>query len=883
MASTKQLCESLEQYEVVISWINDTLSVPDDPDDTVDLVELDHHITQLLTTLDIACEDTSAQLERIIEDVSRGIPRLAYDLHFMKDGALTLQTALADVLLRSKEAVPAETNIALDDLHHLDIIKGHMEASREVLREAESWSTLEVEVTSLILEKSYAKAAVRLSEASRSMVVFQNTPEYDPRRTLMVNLQNQLEASLSSALVSSINTQDIVACRDYFSIFSVIQRESEFRNYYNASRRSSIVSMWQNALLTDCEPTSSQPPGALPQPFVEFLQKFYTNFALLLNAERTPISSIFPDPAITLSQFITSTLSSLQPTFAQRLSLYNSHHGETSLAFLISLLRATEEFATSVEKVMDKIESSATSTTQTRFSRVERPATHVRRRSSRISISWRPDPSRIPPSERGVPAPSGGEVDVMEWDQELFQPFLNAQIDYGSLEQRFLEQSLREIITSDTRERVQDIDRPRLFRERAIDIFGVAEGSMSRCEAFTHGYGVIGLLHALDGFFQSFIDMWAADVQMESSGSSSLIQSSVSVGELSDLDYTAQDWSNIQLSLHLLASARAVSERMATFETKLRSYLAEVAVHFRLARSDPQNFIIAVTRGESQLLEQSTLNSAELHTLLTNISNDAYYPLSDVPHSATLRAQNPAVAGPEVLLASARMSLSTFAQTCQASMQKTILSPLRQHLATYASSPVWGSPGDLKLTNSASDLRVPTFSLSPSDTVQRVAEGLLNLPRLFEVYAYDNGLAFSLQTLPNVESELLKTLSELPPDTPSQSTRRRSSVAFVKPITLDPEMVSSAWLVSLGHTYLDYLTTEVLPSITFLSINGAAQLASDLDYLSNIVHALSVEHEALEKWKGYVSMDDEEGRRVLAEEHSLDNVLQQVSKIRGWL
>ena len=31
---------------------------------------------------------------------------------------------------------------------------------------------------------------------------------------------------------------------------------------------------------------------------------------------------------------------------------------------------------------------------------------------------------------------------------------------------------------------------------------------------------------------------------------------------------------------------------------------------------------------------------------------------------------------------------------------------------------------------------------------------------------------------------------------------------------------------------------------------------------------------ALDKRNGYVSMDDDEGRRVLAEEHSLDNVLQ---------
>jgi hypothetical protein len=62
-------------------------------------------------------------------------------------------------------------------------MKRHMEAAREVLREAESWSTLELEVTSLLGEQSYAKAAERFSEASESTVAFQNTPEYEPQRT----------------------------------------------------------------------------------------------------------------------------------------------------------------------------------------------------------------------------------------------------------------------------------------------------------------------------------------------------------------------------------------------------------------------------------------------------------------------------------------------------------------------------------------------------------------------------------------------------------------------------------------------------------------------------------------------------------------------------
>ncbi len=156
-SSTSQVVESLEQYDDAISWINDILT-PSDADEhlaplVIDLAELDYQITQLLTTLDIASEDTSVQLERIIDDVSRGVPRLAYDLHFMKDGASTLQNALLGVLQRSKDAVPKETSEALDNLHQLDTIKVRMEASREVLREAESWSTLEHEVTSLISRK----------------------------------------------------------------------------------------------------------------------------------------------------------------------------------------------------------------------------------------------------------------------------------------------------------------------------------------------------------------------------------------------------------------------------------------------------------------------------------------------------------------------------------------------------------------------------------------------------------------------------------------------------------------------------------------------------------------------------------------------------------
>uniref|UniRef100_A0A8H7Y4P2 Conserved oligomeric Golgi complex subunit 7 n=1 Tax=Psilocybe cubensis TaxID=181762 RepID=A0A8H7Y4P2_PSICU len=880
-----QVVESLEQYEDAISWINDTLSPPDSnlEDNLVDLNALDHEITQLLTALDIAAEDTSARLERIIDDVSRGIPRLAYDLHFMKDGASTLRNALVGVLQRSRDAVPKETNAALDNLHHLDTIKGRMEASREVLREAESWSTLEHEVTSLIVEKSYAKAADRLSEANKSMVVFQNTPEYDPRRTLMVNLQNQLEAALSTALVSAINSQDLAACRDYYSIFSTIQREPEFRNYYYASRRSSIISLWQNTPLIDCEPVITVSDNAPAYGFADFLAKFYAQFISVLNMERSSISSIFPDPSTTISQFISSTMTSLQPTVTQRLTSYSSYHGESALIHLISALRVTEEFAAGVDKIMEKIKYAASTPLSPLQPGVTSDKAKIhRRRSSRMSISLRPGQHRTSSSIMGNDKAVSDSVESMEWDQDLFQPFLDFQTDYGSLERRCLENSLFEIISNDTREKLQASDRPRLFRERAIDIFGIAENSMVRCNSFTYGYGSVGLVNALDGFFQSFFDTWTADIRTDSFGSSQIAKTSLTETDFSDLDYTAQDWANIQLSLHLLSSGRTVFDRLCSFEARLRAYLSQVAARFRLSLNDPSNFLVAATKGESQLLEQSTLNTAELHSLLTSVETD--WTPRDTQFSASQRLQTQNAVHLEPLLESARKSLSVFAQACQTVTIKTILSPLQNHLSGYASSSVWISPADPTQTTSSNDLRVPTFSLSHSETIQRVAEGLLNLPRLFEVYADDDALAFSLETLPFVDPEMLQTLTEQTSDTSGQQSHRRRP-SYVKPNAMDAEIVSSAWLISLGHTFLDHLTAEILPSIPSLSVAGAAQLASDLEYLSNIVRALNVEHNNLDKWKTLVSLDANDGARALSESSPgspLDPVLERVAKLRGW-
>ena len=865
--------ESLNEDSDIVLWINRILDENESESrQSVDLTDLDQRVTQLVATLEIACEDTSSRLERIIDDASRGIPRLTYDLHFMKDGALSLQGTLLKVRDLSSHAVPPETVMALDRLQTLDTMKRHMEAAREVLREAESWSTLELEVTSLLGEQSYAKAAERLSEASKSMVVFHNTPEYESRRTLMVNLQNQLEASLSSALVAAINSQDVVVCRDYFSIFSVIQRESEFRNYYNGSRRTSLVTIWQNANLSDCNLTPSSSTNTAVQTFSEFLPKFYSSFLSLLNSERGSIPSIFPDPQFTLSSLLTSVLSSLQPTFSQRLAFLFNHYGTSALKQAIACYKATEEFAAGVDKVMEKIKYAAVLPSPIDGVNADNMTTHKhsRRRSNRMSMSLRPGPNRSSVSGSGALKASMAGLD---WDEELFQPFVDFQVDYESLERRLLDDALNEIISTD---RISESDRARMLRERSVDVFSVAEESMGRCVSFTHGYGAVGLIHALNGFFCSFIDMWTADIShARRRAASKPGLSAASMGDLEDLDYTDEDWADFQMALHMLASARAIHERMSVFEAKLRAALGHVTVVMRMNLNEVSGLS---TRSGAQLLAQSTLNSAELHTLLSNLEPD--HPRDPFLAPSSRHTYIPTHGSSSPLLVDARAAVFEFSKACQASLQSTILSPLHKHLSTYASSPMWTTPGDPKTMRVGHDLQVPSFSLSPSDTVQRVAEGLLNLPRLFEVYADDDALAFSLHSLPHVDGELLKSFPEASESPPVPSHLRRTSLA-VRPTVLAPETVTSAWLSSLGQSILSHLTMKVLPEIRVLSEAGAAQLTSDLGYLSNIVRALNVECEALERWKECVSLNDEEGR-IKVGEGSGDDVFRMVAKMRDW-
>jgi len=117
----RTLVKSEEGAPEVVPWLNSILDegIPGPRGEgtsttPIDLTALDRQVSSILSSVEIVAEEFSSQLERIIDDISRGAPRLAYDLHFMKESAVSLQTYLRE---------SPETKAVLERLHYLDNVK----------------------------------------------------------------------------------------------------------------------------------------------------------------------------------------------------------------------------------------------------------------------------------------------------------------------------------------------------------------------------------------------------------------------------------------------------------------------------------------------------------------------------------------------------------------------------------------------------------------------------------------------------------------------------------------------------------------------------------------------------------------------------------------
>jgi hypothetical protein len=107
-----KLVTSLDASTSISEFINTALSssLPS-PNLNLDLSTVDRSVSDLLARLSILTHDTSSQLERSIHDISRTVPRLTYDLQYMRESAEGVRRSLEGVESRLKRPGPAATSV----------------------------------------------------------------------------------------------------------------------------------------------------------------------------------------------------------------------------------------------------------------------------------------------------------------------------------------------------------------------------------------------------------------------------------------------------------------------------------------------------------------------------------------------------------------------------------------------------------------------------------------------------------------------------------------------------------------------------------------------------------------------------------------------------
>ena len=250
----------------------------------------------------------------------------------------------------------------------------------------------------------------------------------------------------------------------------------------------------------------------------------------------------------------------------------------------------------------------------------------------------------------------------------------------------------------------------------------------------------------------------------------------------------------VQGALALLSAASAVASRLAATDAAARAQLRRGAA--ALAAADAA----AVSDGGAPPYAGADVG-AVLARLRLRAPGRAEHRAALEELLVALEADAPA----EPVLPCMSARAAAFDKAADVLVYDVLSSRVRRHLEDYAHLPVWDAPAE---PSGGAGFEMPTFSAYPQACVTAVGEYLLMLPQQFE--------------------PLLGAGPSSPVGAPASSGG-----------DVDDTRLASEWVARVAGGAAA-TATEAALAIEVANDAGAAQLAADLEYLSNVVAALGV-------------------------------------------
>ncbi|KAI4332743.1 hypothetical protein L6164_017626 [Bauhinia variegata] len=339
----------------------------------------------------------------------------------------------------------------------------------------------------------------------------------------------------------------------------------------------------------------------------------------------------------------------------------------------------------------------------------------------------------------------------------------------------------------------------RRMEESIPQVIVLLESAVERCINFTGGSEADELILALDDVMLQYISTLqetlkslrtVCSVDPSSDGPSKKEMEKKDGNQnarRADLISNEEEWSIVQGALQILTVSDSLTSRSSVFEASLRATLARLSTSLSLsvfASSLDQNQITSgIEDGGLSFRGRAALDVAALRQV-------------DVPEKArklsNLLNQSKDPRFHALPLTSQRVA--AFADTVNELVYDVLISKVRQRLGEVSRLPIWSSAEE------QSAFPLPTFSAYPQTYVTSVGEYLLTLPQQLEP------LAEGISNNDNND---------------------------------EAQFFATEWMfkVAEGATSL-YI--EQLRGIPYISDRVAQQLSVDIEYLSNVLSALSM-------------------------------------------
>ncbi|KAJ8541644.1 hypothetical protein K7X08_002460 [Anisodus acutangulus] len=767
-------------------WINAACQSrhPQDP--------LDKHLVDLEMKLQMVSEEISASLEEQSAAALLRVPRASRDVIRLRDDALSLRSSLSAILLKLKKAEGSSAE-SVATLAKVDTVKRRMEAAYETLQDAAGLTQLSSTVEDVFASGDLPRAAETLANMRHCLSAVGEVAEFANIRRQLEVLEDRLDSMVQPRLTDALTNRKVDVAQEMRAILLRIGRFKSLELHYTKVHLKPIKRLWEDFDLRQQANKVANEKSEIDRllnsqdfqssmvSFSSWLPSFYDELLLYLEQEWKWCLFAFSEEYRTLiPNLLIETMSAIGVSFESQINLATGDAVPETKALAKGIISNGD---------LPKGAKIQTKHLEALIELHNTTGSFARNIQHLFSDA---DPQVLLHALKAV-----------------YLPYESFKRRYGQMERAVLSGEIAGLdlrgaaVTLVGVQGVELSETVHRMEESIPQVILLLEAAVERCINFTGGSEVDELILALDDVMLQYIStlqenvkslraVCGLDVDAISTKKDTGAERREAASNARKVDFTSseEEWSFVQGALQILTVADCLTSRSSVFEASLKATLARLSTSLSLSV-----FRSSIDQDKPNVVNDD--GSGQLSVALKAALDVAAVRLVDIPEKArkllNLLEQSKDPRFHALPVASQRVT--AFTDSVNELVYDVLISKVRQHFNDLSRLPVWSSVEE----HSARPL--PTFSSYPQSYVTGVGEYLLTLPQQLE--------------------PLVENISNSDPNAD------------------EAQYFATEWMfkVAEGATAL-YM--EQLRGIQYITDRGAQQLSVDIEYLSNVLSALSM-------------------------------------------